>query len=322
MLIGLALAVIAVGTGVFLGWRAQQQAEASDAPLARAERLRKLPSFANAVRSRQRALIAVIAVGVIVILAGGVLAARPMASESIRPSKSDRDIMLCLDVSGSMADVDVEILDVFLELFDRFEGERIGLTIFNSSAVQVFPLTDDYVFAADAMQSLRDSFDEYSLDSERYTGTLNGNGASLIGDGLAACTLGFDGLEDPDQPRSRSVIFASDNEINGSPIVTVPEAAAFAKSKNVKVYAINPVSGIDSGPTEELRTAAESTGGAMYDLRGTTTVSDIVNRVQKEDAQERQGEIKVIWHDDPALWMVIFIVLSLAFVVVVWRVRL
>ena len=30
-----------------------------------------------------------------------------------------------------------------LRLLDGFEGERIGLTIFNSSPVQIFPLTDD-----------------------------------------------------------------------------------------------------------------------------------------------------------------------------------
>ena len=54
--------------------------------------------------------------------------------------------MLCLDVSGSMSEVDVEVLSVFEELLDGFEGERIGLTIFNSSPVQIFPLTDDYEF--------------------------------------------------------------------------------------------------------------------------------------------------------------------------------
>lgn len=60
--------------------------------------------------------------------------------------------MLCLDVSGSMAEVDMEILDTFLELTDDFKGERIGLTIFNASPVQVFPLTDDYEFVKEHLK--------------------------------------------------------------------------------------------------------------------------------------------------------------------------
>lgn len=319
ILIGVGLAAIAIAIGIVLGLRKARFDQATGAPLARAERLRALPSFARVVQSRQRALTAIIAAGVVSIVIGGVLAARPMASETIRPENTNRDIMLCLDVSGSMTEVDVEILDVFIELLEGFDGERIGLTIFNSSAVQVFPLTDDYAFVKEAVTSLRDSFDEWDGLPEHYVGTLNGNGASLIGDGLAACSLRFDNVE---QERSRSIIFASDNEVNGASIVTVPEAAAYAKSKNIRVFAINPIADDSTAPTKELRTAAESTDGKMYDLRGKTTVSDIITEVQREQAQAMQGDIKVVWHDDPALWMLIFLLGAAGFVVLVWRVKL
>lgn len=320
ILVATGVALIAVAVGVLIGLRRVRRDEAEDgAPLARAERVRALPSFARAVRTRQVALSGMLLAGVLAAVLGGLVAARPMSAETIRPVNTSRDIMLCLDVSGSMTDVDVEIIDVFLELLDGFEGERIGMTIFNSSPVQVFPLTDDYTFIRGAMEQLRSSFDYMDDVPEHWAGTLNGAGASLIGDGLAACAMRFDNL---DQERSRSIIFASDNEVNGAEIVTVPEAAAYAKSLDVRVFALNPVAGVQEGPTQQLRDAAVTTGGKMYELRETTTVGDIIAEVQKQQAQALQGEIQVVWSDTPNLWILVFVAGALAFVVLMWRVRL
>ena len=119
------------------------------------------------------------------------------------------------------------MLDVFQELLPGFEGERIGLTIFNSSPVQIFPLTDDYDFIETHLTDMRDSFDFVESVPEHWVGTLNGPGGSLIGDGLAACALGFDRPEDD---RSRSIIFATDNEINGAETVTLQQGADFYAS--------------------------------------------------------------------------------------------
>lgn len=315
----IAVAVVAIVIGVLLGLRGGRGSAGSGAPLARAERVRALPSFARAVRQRQFSLALLLIFGIVAATLAGLVASRPMAAETIRPENTSRDIMLCLDVSGSMTDVDVEIIDVFLELLKGFEGERIGLTIFNSSPVQVFPLTDDYTFVRDAMEQLRGSFDYTDEVPEHWAGTLNGAGASLIGDGLAACAMRFDNLE---QERSRSIIFASDNEVNGASIVSVPEAAAYATSLQVRVFAINPVAGVQAGPTDELREAAESTGGEMYELRNQTTVGDIIEQVQQEQAKALQGEIQVVWSDDPNLVLVLFVVATLVFVLVMWRVRL
>ncbi len=311
--------VVAIAVGVLLALRHRAPGATGGAPLARAERLRRLPAFARAVRLRRTALAAVLVLGAAGVLVGGVAAARPMAAQTIQPVNSSRDIMLCLDVSGSMTDVDVEIIDVFRDLLPGFEGERIGLTIFNSSPVQVFPLTDDYRFIRERLDDLKAGFRDFSEIPEHWAGTLNGDGASLIGDGLAACSMRFDHL---DEKRSRSVIFASDNEVNGSSIVTVPEAATFAAQAGVRVFAINPVAGKDAAVTEELRQAAEATGGRMYDLRGTTTVADIVTEVQKEQAAELQGQTRVVWADRPDLVLVALAALVLAFLAVLWKVRL
>lgn len=312
--------LVAVAVGVVLGLRSRARTAAGErARIARAERLRALPTFRSALRRRVLGLTGILALGAIAALSAGVVAARPMSSQTIQPVNTSRDIMLCLDVSGSMREVDVEVLEVFEDLLEGFKGERIGLTIFNSSPVQVFPLTDDYEFVREHLQSIRESFDYIEDIPEHWVGTLNGDGASLIGDGLAACALAFD---HPDDERSRSVILATDNEVNGASIVTVEEAAAFAKANGVRVFAINPVQGKDAAISQELTDAAVSTGGEAYGLRDTTTVGDIVEAVREQEATELKGQAQVVWTDTPNLWIVVLMITSLAFVVVAWRVKL
>lgn len=320
LLAAAAVAVVAVAIGLLIAARrsARRSAEAI-VPVARAERLRELPSFRRAVNRRTAALAGILALGMATTVVAGVVAARPMSAQTIQPVNTSRDIMLCLDVSGSMSDVDVEVLTVFEELLDGFQGERIGLTIFNSSPVQIFPLTDDYDFIRTHLQSIRESFDFMEEIPEHWIGTLNGPGASLIGDGLASCAMRFDHQGDE---RSRSIILATDNELAGASIVTLEEAANYAASVGVRVFALNPVQDVNAEVSDELVTAAQSTGGDAYALRETTTVADIIADVQEQDATELRGQARVVWTDTPNVWIALLLVLILGFVVLLWRVRL
>lgn len=317
------LAVLAVAAAITLGMllarRRLHRADAA-APVSRAERLRGLPSVKRATTRRAAAIAGSLALLAGAAVVAGVVGARPMAAQTIQPLDTSRDIMLCLDVSGSMSEVDIEVLEVFEELLEGFEGERIGLTIFNSSPVQVFPLTDDYEFVRGHLQSIRAAFDDYASDvPEHWVGTLNGTGSSLIGDGLAACAMRFDHLEDE---RSRSIILATDNEALGAGIVTVEEAAVYARDAGVRVFALNPVEGKDAQISDQLTAAAETTGGQAYALRGDTTVADIIHEVQEQEARALQGEARIVWRDVPDVWIAVLLALVLAGVVLMWRVRL
>ncbi len=108
--------------------------------------LTALPEYRRALRAH-RIRMAVLAASA-VLLGGAALlgAARPVDTTVERPETRNRDIILCLDISGSMAAYDAELVSTFKRLVTSFEGERIGLVIFNSSAATVFPLTDDYDF--------------------------------------------------------------------------------------------------------------------------------------------------------------------------------
>ncbi|WP_313356705.1 VWA domain-containing protein [Microbacterium sp.] len=318
-LVALGVLIAAIVIGAVIGIRPGRRADAGPAALvSRAERLRALPSFRAAVRRRMALLSGIVALGAIAVLIGGVVAARPMAPKTVQPVNASRDIMLCLDVSGSMSDVDVEVLSVFEKLLEGFEGERIGLTIFNSSPVQVFPLTDDYAFVKEQLRSVRSSFDYADETPEHWVGTLNGPGASLIGDGLAACTMRFDRQDDE---RSRSVILATDNELAGASILTVEEAAQYAKSQQVRVFALNPVQGKDAQVSAQLTDAAKLTGGQSYALRATTTVGDIIAEIQKQEATTLKGQAQVILVDSPNLWIALMLVAVLGFVVLLTVIR-
>lgn len=311
-----AVAVLAVVAGVLLGWRRRGGA-GWGAPIARAERVRALPSVRRAVGLRILGLAGVVALALGGVATAAIVGARPMQETIVQPESHSRDIMLCLDVSGSMTDVDAEVLQVFSRLAEDFAGERVGLTIFNSSPVQIFPLTDDYAFVRENLDRVRQSFDYHEAIPEFWVGTLNAPGASLVGDGLAACALGFD---HPDQERARSIILATDNEVNGTETVPIDQAAAYAGSLGVRVFAIDPTDA-ESETGAALRAAAVTTGGGYFGLRDATTVEGIVAEVKAEDATILKGEPRIVRVDDPGPWVVVLVVLALAFVLVAWRVR-
>lgn len=309
------LAIAGVVAGVLLAARGGRAA--SGARVARAERVRSLPSVARAVRMRVVALGGVLALALAGLAGAAVVASRPVEERVIQPETRSRDVMLCLDVSGSMTDVDAEVLEVFSRLAEDFRGERVGLTIFNSTPVQVFPLTDDYDFVREHLDSVRQSFDYVEDVPEFWVGTLNSDGASLVGDGLAACALGFD---NPDLERSRSIILATDNEVNGAETVPLDQAGAYATSLGVRVYAIDPVAG-DSATGAALEQMATGTGGRYFGLRDTTTVDGIVDEVRAQDAAALRGQPRIVKVDAPGPWAVVAAVAVFALLIVVWRVR-
>ena len=311
-----ALAVVAIVVGVLRAARRGGSADSAQTVVA-AERVRALPSVARVVRRRVVAFGGLVALAVCAVGAAAVVAARPMAEQIVQPETRNRDVMLCLDVSGSMTDVDAEVVALFDRLAEDFEGERIGLTIFNGSPVRVFPLTDDYVFVRAQLENMQDSFESYDAVPEHWIGTLNGNGASLVGDGLAACVLGFDS---PDLDRSRSIILATDNEVNGAESVSLEDAASYAGSLDVRVFTIDPADS-ESATSLALRDASERTGGGYYGLHDATTVESVVAEVQAQDATLLQGEATIVRVDAPGPWLAVVAAFGLAFVVVAWRVR-
>ena len=189
----------------------------------------------------------------------------------------------------------------------------------------MFPLTDDYEMADDVLTEMANQIDRgYSQigqniyvtkELEAYLKPTLANDderrASLVGDGLASCVLGFDHT---DKERSRTILLATDNEVFGEGIYNLSEAIEFAKSQGVTVSVLYPGSKYgmkDEGV--ELRDQVKSTGGEFYDASSPSAVDDVVRQIESEQKEELDSAGKLVETDRPgaALGWTIVGVLSL-----------
>lgn len=196
-----------------------------------------------------------------------ILLSRPAKVDTNETKSYSRDIFLCMDVSTSVDELNLQIIDNLKDIVKDLKGERVGINIFNTSSVQIVPLTDDYDYVLEVLDELEksikaadDILNSSNYDYEyRFSGTLVGNetrGSSLIGDGLASSVLCFPNLEE-DKERTRIIIFSTDNDLRGQEIIPLKQAAALAKKKNVKVFGICPKEALDKDKTE-MKSAIES----------------------------------------------------------------
>lgn len=176
--------------------------------------------------------------------------ARPYKKVVVQKESYNRDIILCLDISTSVDDLNLELVKNLKEMVNHLKGERFEIVIFNSFAVLLSPLTGDYEYIIDVLDQLESCLEGHNLGNSKLSdnwlyqssylmdGTLVGNEerrSSLIGDGLASTVYNFPNLE---EKRSRSIIFSTDNDLEGTPLVTLSQAAEICKENNVTVYGI------------------------------------------------------------------------------------
>ncbi|SJM48396.1 VWA domain-containing protein [Gulosibacter sp. 10] len=319
-----AVAVVVIGVLVFVrspGRRGRGR------PIANSDRLTRLPGY---LRALDRANLGAILASVVLVALIGVTTmagARWVYTKVETPEKYNRDIVLCLDVSGSMVDFDAEVLDRYLEMLPGFEGERMSLVLWNSSAVPVFPLTDDYRFVAEQLTQVRDAMRD-GYDSEYFnTGTLNKPGASLVGDGLASCVMQFEGAspseggEPVDDGRSRSVILATDNVVNGTQTISLPQAADFATLHGVSLYALDANS-LDDAYAAEYRSVVEEQEGTYYALDDEEAVDAIVDEITSDQTNKIEGAPQLLVIDRPDTWLWWMLALVPAYLILARRLRL
>lgn len=267
------------------------------------------------------------------VVAASFIASRPTTVTTSRSELSTRDIVLCLDVSGSMIGYDQEVLDVFTEIVEQFDGERIALQIFNSTSQTVFPLTDDYGLVLDQLDEGRAALDPevaYTEDEEllarfiAFTSGTLGNpmaGSSLIGDGLASCALVFD---ETATERSRSIVFATDNDLRGDPVYTLQQAADLATSRGI---AVNGLYGALDGESdssdlaEEYRKAIESTDGQYFFTEDPKAVDAIVADILSDQAVALDSTPEITRADKAGPWFFVVGLGLITLVLVQWRLR-
>ena len=317
--VGLAwLGVIAAGVRAFLRRRPTRPVGPTAIRVANSQRWKSLPRYrALATGWLRRALIQLVGLGLIA--TGGILLTTRLATTSQQPaSEHNRDIVLCLDVSGSMTSVDQAIMQTFADISGQLRGERVGLVIWDSSAVSIFPLTSDYTYVQAQLAEGVTALADYANPWDE--GVNEGSGSSLIGDGLASCAQRFDRLPtDPDDPaeRSRTIILATDNSLAGTPIYTLGQATDRVVKNKVRVYALSPSGYGDD--FAELSAQAQRTSGRAYDLSTGAPTEQVVRMINSTEAQELAASAQLVVHDQP-LPAEVLIIVGLGLIIVVgWR---
>ncbi len=254
------------------------------------------------------------------LVASAVLIARPVKKETEKNGNKKRDIFLCMDVSYSIYALNYDLVDSLEEVVSKLDGDRFGISIFNTSTVLYVPLTDDYDFVKNKLEELKEYFKlqqvymdavegKTYLSDEEYkeleevierldyfdAGTLVNNyrkGSSLVGEGLATALYSFPRLEDED--RTRLIILSTDNaqEARTEPLVEIDEACEIAAGHDVRVFGIFPdeksfykaSSTSYEDAMSGLKQAISVTKGTFYRQSDTLSVKDMVDDIQAQEA--------------------------------------
>ena len=97
-------------------------------PIANTSRLRAFPLYIQQIKRYKKLLAVVLGLHALLLVMMIILTGRPSSVAVVSPEVKNRDIVLCLDVSRSMYEYDVEIIKTYRTLARKFDGERLGLS--------------------------------------------------------------------------------------------------------------------------------------------------------------------------------------------------
>jgi Ca-activated chloride channel homolog len=307
LLVVLLVALLAVWVRIW--WRRQPPGASYVAHVAR---LRALPRYRTLVQ-RRRLLGGFGSLAALVACIGGiVLGGRVQETQVINRDESTRDIVLCLDASGSSAPWNGDVADEYRSIVEELDGDRVGLTIWNNVAINRVPLTDDYGVVLDQLDQAESAFEGWnevtpSKEFEDFTaGTFIDEGkdrSSLIADGLVSCVQRFDRL---DEDRGRALILATDGEQRGRGVFDLTEATEYAAEAGVVVHVIaNPGEPDLDGDIDGLQATAADTGGTFAQLGTGGSAQDVVEEINELETTEVERPPLVQTLDAPRTGQVI-----------------
>jgi len=263
----------------------------------------------------------------IMILATAVLLARPYYIKKIKEQKYNRDIIICLDISSSVDELNLKLVKELQDTVRGLSGERIGIVIFNTTPVVLSPLTDDYEYTINQLENIRTALrsttqstalhgkDWLYWNEFLYGGTLIGNeirGSSLIGDGLLGGLFAF---PDNSEDRTKIIIFSTDNDPNGEGYVNLKEASEYCKKNQAIVYGIGTKS-MYSKDLEEMKEAVEYTGGKFFLEEKASTFHEIVEEIEQKSENLTEGKTIIKFIESPERYFRILILGFTLFVII------
>jgi von Willebrand factor type A domain. len=315
--------VAAIG---LIAWiRGRDRRVQSVAYVAHTRLLRLGTRYRSRMTKLRMAAMCMMAAMVVVTLSASVILARPSEMRANSSKLASRDLVLCLDISGSVTSFDAQVLETFAEMVNQFKGERVALVVWNKSASVIFPLSDDYDMVKEELNRIKrvlqgtgSMSDENDLQLRTDAGDY-GRGSSLIGDGLVSCTQSFDY---GNKQRSRSILFATDNALEGTPLFQLDEAVKVAKKRNIRVLGLLIESYQRSSSKTSFRKEIKGIGGKVYDAASASSGDQIIKNIQAQDKKELASNKEVFVVDTPGVWPMLAGLGVLLIVLLAWRYRL
>ena len=225
-------------------------------------------------------------------------AARPQQlGAPVLPPHAGRELMLAVDLSGSMGDEDMELggrlVDrltaakaVIGDFLDRREGDRVGLVVFGRRAYALTPMTAD-------LPSVRQQL----LDTQ--VGIAGRETA--IGDAIGLAVKRMDAAGDvprgsADGDREQALLLLTDG-VNTAGMLDPLKAAALAQARGIRIHAIAfgssgqslsvfglPIrlpGGGDDIDEAMLQEIARMTGGKAFRARDTAELAGIYAEIDR-----------------------------------------
>jgi Ca-activated chloride channel family protein len=209
--------------------------------------------------------------------------ARPQwVEEPITKIQSARDLMVAVDLSGSMEAEDfsdaqgnrMTRLDAVKRVLDDFiarrKGDRLGLIFFGNAAFLQVPFTQDY-------ETVRLLLDEAQV---RMAGPQ-----TMLGDAIGLAIKVF---EESDV-ENRVLILLTDGNDTGSKVPPV-KAAEIAKQREITIYTIaigDPETvGEEKLDIETLQKIAELTGGSYFHANNRDELAQIYQQLDQLEPQQ------------------------------------
>lgn len=242
-----------------------------------------------------------------------------------------RDLMLSIDISGSMEmpdmvidnkEVDrlVAVKALLTDFIARRKGDRIGLILFGEQAYLQTPLTFD-------LETVQIMLDETSIG-------LAGSSRTAIGDGIG---LAVKRLRERNAD-NRVLILLTDGQ-NNTGVLNPLQAAELAEHAGITIYTIgvgademivknrffgnrriNPSLELDE---ETLIAVAEKTGGRYFRARDTREMEQIYQIIDElepvEDDYQSYRPIKALFYIPLALALLISLLSILIRTIISWR---
>lgn len=223
----------------------------------------------------------------LVLLLGIIALSRPQyGTTEYDVSTRGLDIVLCIDVSGSMQAQDflpnrIEAAKKSAIEFVRSRNtDRIGVTLFGAETAILAPFTLDM----NALETLLDAI---------YIGIINQNGTA-IGDGLGLSARMFEDSE----AESKVILLLTDGENNMGRLEPF-QAADIARALGIRVYTIGvgrdarASGGLMFGgradfDSRELIAIAERTGGRYFHASNERALSQIYEEIDKLERTDLQ----------------------------------